>query len=115
MWSYVLPTKEKGWPTRIRDQTPYIVVQRCSDTISEMTTLVISLTVSLHHCVMIELPYDNASLNRSVGISVDDVDANNSVSSPEEADPFCLAGGISSSSMVFSHLNVQSLHPKMDE
>ena len=39
--------------------------------------------------VMIELPYTNASLNSSVGISVDYVDANNSISSLEEADPFC--------------------------
>ena len=30
---------------------PYIVVQWCSDTICEMTTLVISLMVSLHHCM----------------------------------------------------------------
>ena len=32
---------------------PYIVVQWCSDTISEMTTLVISLMVSLHQCTTI--------------------------------------------------------------
>ena len=64
---------------------------------------------------MTELPYANSSLNSSVGISVDDVDANNSVSNPEESDPFCLAGRRSSSSMVFCHLNVQNLLPKMDE
>ena len=33
---------------------PYIVVQWCSDTISEMTALVISLIVSLHQCTTIQ-------------------------------------------------------------
>ena len=32
---------------------PYIVVQWCSDTISEITSAVISLMVSLHHCTTI--------------------------------------------------------------
>ena len=33
---------------------PYIVVQWCSDTISEITSVVISLMVSLHHYTTIE-------------------------------------------------------------
>ena len=33
---------------------PYIVVQWCSDTISEITSAVISLMVSLHHCTTIQ-------------------------------------------------------------
>ena len=41
MWSYVLRTNEKGWHTSIRDQIPIIiVVQWCSDTISETTSVV---------------------------------------------------------------------------
>ena len=31
----------------------YIVLQWCSDTISEITSVVISLNVSLHHCMTI--------------------------------------------------------------
>ena len=33
---------------------PYIVVQWCSDTICEITSVVISQMVSLHHCKTIE-------------------------------------------------------------
>ena len=62
-------------------------------------------------CSMSGLPFANSSLNSSL-------DSNDTVSSQEEeTNDFqsCLAGVRSSSAMVFCHLNIQSLLPKMDE
>ena len=49
--SYVLCTNEKGMAYRNLSSNPYIVVQWCSDTISEITSAVVML--SLHHCTTI--------------------------------------------------------------
>ena len=46
-----VPTRKDGVPEFVIKEL--YVVQWCSDTISEMTTLVISLMVSLHHCTII--------------------------------------------------------------
>ena len=49
-----LAYNEKGWLTRIRHQSPILSCSGVySDTISEITSVVISLMVSLHHCTTI--------------------------------------------------------------
>ena len=45
-------TRKDGVPEFVI-KNPSIVVQWCSDTISEITSVVISLMVALHHCTTI--------------------------------------------------------------
>ena len=47
---------------------PYIVVQWCSDTISEITSVVISLMVLLHHCTTIYLMTNSGTPSFLVGM-----------------------------------------------
>ena len=67
---------------------------------------------------MSELPFANSSLNSPLDSNADNINASITVSSQEEETngfQSCTVSDRSSKAMLFCHLNIQSLLPKMDE